>query len=69
MPVESQSWRAQIARQADTKYLDVNLNIAFHKAVGAMLPELPNFHVRQSTGFSSDVATAVAAFTSWSTAP
>jgi hypothetical protein len=33
-----------------------------------MLPELPNFHVRQSTGFSSDVATAVAAFTSWSTA-
>jgi hypothetical protein len=52
----------------NAKYLDLNRQIAFHKAVGAMLPELPNFHVRQSTGFSSDVATAVAAFTSWSTA-
>ena len=55
-------------KQMDSKYLDLNRNIAFHKAVGAMLPELPNFHLRQSTGFSSDVATAVAEFTSWSTA-
>lgn len=57
-----------IVKQLEAKHLDINRNIAFHKAVGAMLPELPNFHVRQSTGFSSDVATAVAAFTSWSTA-
>jgi hypothetical protein len=57
-----------IVKQMDAKYLDLNRNIAFHKAVGKMLPELPNFHVRQSTGFSSDVATAVAEFTSWSTA-
>lgn len=57
-----------IVKQMDAKYLDLNRNIAFHKAVGAMLPELPNFHERQSTGFSSDVATAVAEFTSWSTA-
>jgi hypothetical protein len=59
---------SSIVAKMDAKYLDLNRNIAFHKAVGAMLPELPNFHVRQSTGFSSDVATAVAAFTSWSTA-
>ena len=57
-----------IVEKMDAKYLDLNRNIAFHKAVGLMLPELPNFHVRQSTGFSSEVATAVAAFTSWSTA-
>jgi len=59
---------SNIVKQMEAKHLDINRNIAFHKAVGAMLPELPNFHVRQSTGFSSDVATAVAAFTSWSTA-
>jgi hypothetical protein len=59
---------SNIVKQMDAKHLELNRNITFHKAVGAMLPELPNFHVRQSTGFSSDVATAVAAFTSWSTA-
>jgi hypothetical protein len=59
---------SNIVKQMDAKHLELNRNIAFHEAVGAMLPELPNFHVRQSTGFSSDVATAVAAFTSWSTA-
>lgn len=58
----------KIVKQMEAKHLDINRNIAFHKAVGLMLPELPNFHLRQSTGFSSDVATAVAAFTSWSVA-
>jgi hypothetical protein len=59
---------SSIVEKMDTKYLDLNRQIAFHKAVGAMLPELPNFHIRQSTGFSSDVATAVAEFTRWSAA-
>jgi hypothetical protein len=59
---------SSIVEKTDAKYLDLNRQIAFHKAVGAMLPELSNFHIRQSTGFSSDVATAVAEFTRWSVA-
>jgi hypothetical protein len=57
-----------IVEKMDAKYLDLNRQIAFHKAVGAMLPELPNFYVRPATGFSSHVATAVAEFTRWSAA-
>lgn len=57
---------SSIVEKMDAKYLDLNRQIAFHKAVGAMLPELPNFYVRPQTGFSSDVATAVAEFTRWS---
>ncbi|MGA7136435.1 MAG: hypothetical protein WBZ14_02075 [Terriglobales bacterium] len=57
-----------IVERMDAKYLDLNCQIAFHKAVGAMLPELPNFYVRPAAGFSSDVATAVAEFTRWSAA-
>ncbi len=59
---------SNIVKQMEAKHLDINRNIAFHNAVGLMLAELPNFHLRQSTGFSSGVATALAAFTSWSTA-
>ena len=57
-----------IVEKMDAKYLDLNRQIAFHKAVGVMLPELPNFYVRPATGFSSHVATAVAEFTRWSAA-
>src|SRR5258708_23700469 len=57
---------SSIVEKMDAKYLDLNRQIAFHKAVGAMLPELPNFYVRPTAGFSSDVATAVAEFTRWS---
>lgn len=59
---------SSIVEKTDAKYLDLSRQIAFHKAVGAMLPELPNFHVRQTSGFSSHVATAVAEFTRWSAA-
>jgi hypothetical protein len=59
---------SRIVEKMDAKYLDLNRQIAFHKAVGAMLPELSNFYVRPTAGFSSDVATAVAEFTRWSAA-
>lgn len=59
---------SSIVEKMDAKYLDLNRQIAFHKAVGAMLPELPNFYVRPAAGFSSEVATAVAEFTRWSAA-
>jgi hypothetical protein len=59
---------SSIVEKMDAKYLDLNRQIAFHKAVGAMLPELPNFYVRPTAGFSSEVATAVAEFTRWSAA-
>jgi uncharacterized membrane protein YsdA (DUF1294 family) len=35
---------SSIVEKMNTKYLDLNRQIAFHKAVGAMLPELPNFY-------------------------
>ena len=57
-----------IVEKIDAKYLALNRQIAFHKAVGAMLPELPQFYVRPTSTFSSHVANAVAEFTSWSTA-
>lgn len=57
-----------IVDRMDAKYLDLNRQIAFHKAVGAMLPELPNFYVRPTAAFSSKVATALEEFTRWSAA-
>lgn len=57
-----------IVKKIDAKYLDLNRQIAFHKAVAAMLPELPQFYMRPTSTFSSHVATAVAEFTSWATA-
>jgi hypothetical protein len=50
------------------KYIDLNRQIAFHRAVATMLPELPQFYVRPTNTFSSQVATAVGEFTSWSAA-
>jgi hypothetical protein len=57
-----------VVERLDTKYLDLNRQVAFRKAVAAMLPELPRFYVRPTDVFSSHVATAVGEFTSWSTA-
>jgi hypothetical protein len=57
-----------IVQKLDAKYLDLNRQIAFRKAVAAMLPELPQFYVRPTSAFSSHVATAVGEFTSLATA-
>jgi hypothetical protein len=57
-----------IVQKLDAKYLDLNRQIAFHRAVAAMLPELPQFYMRPTSTFSSQVATSIGDFTSWSTA-
>lgn len=57
-----------VVEKLDTKYLDLNHQVAFRKAVAAMLPELPHFYVRPTNAFSSQVASAVGEFTHWSTA-
>jgi hypothetical protein len=57
-----------VVKRLDTKYLELNRDLAFRKAVAAMLPELPQFYVRPAKTFSSHVANAVGEFTSWSTA-
>jgi hypothetical protein len=57
-----------IVKRMDAKYLDLNRQSAFRRAVAAMLPELPQFYMRPTSTFSSQVATAIGEFTSWSTA-
>lgn len=57
-----------IVEKIDGKYLDLNRRIAFRRAVAGMLPELPQFYLRPTSNFSSQVAIAVGEFTSWSTA-
>jgi hypothetical protein len=57
-----------IVKKMDDKYLDLNKQIAFRKAVAAMLPELPQFYLRPATTFSTSVAAAMGEFTSWATA-
>lgn len=59
---------SHIVERTDAKYLDLNRQIAFRRAVAAMVPELPRFYMRPTTTFSPQVATAIAEFTSWSTA-
>jgi len=59
---------SSIVEKTDAKYLDLNRQLAFHKAVGAMLPELPQFSLRPTSSFSSEVATTVSEFTHWSAA-
>ena len=56
-----------IVEKMDAKYLDLNRQTAFRRAVAAMLPELPRFYMRPTSTFSSQVATAIGEFTSWST--
>ena len=57
-----------IVKKMDEKYLDLNRQIAFRKAVAAMLPELPQCLSRPTSTFSTNVVTALGEFTSWSTA-
>lgn len=59
---------SRIVEKMNAQYLDLNRQIAFRKAVAAMLQELPQFFMRPTTTFSSHVATSVGEFTSWSTA-
>jgi hypothetical protein len=51
-----------------TKMMNLNREMSFHRAVNAMLPELPQFYLRPSETLSPAVAGAIAEFTSWSTA-
>jgi hypothetical protein len=57
-----------IVTKLDAKYLNLNRQMAFHRAVSAMLPELPQFYLRPSRTFSRTVVGAVDEFTQWSTA-
>ena len=59
---------SETVKKIDAKYLDLNREMAFQRAVTAMLPELPQFYMRPTSTFSSQVATAIGEFTSWSTA-
>jgi hypothetical protein len=59
---------AGIVKTLDTKYLNLFRERAFHRAVSAMLPELPDFHLRQTNTFSTQTADAVSEFTHYSTA-
>jgi hypothetical protein len=59
---------SETVKKIDAKYLDLNRQVAFHRAVTAMLPELPQFYMRPTNTFSSQVAAAVGDFTHWSTA-
>lgn len=57
-----------VVERLDATYLDLNRQVAFRKAVAAMLPELPQFYVRPTNTFSSQVASAIGEFTHWSSA-
>jgi hypothetical protein len=57
-----------IVKTLDTKYLNLFRERAFHRAVSAMLPELPDFHLRQTNAFSTRTADAVSEFTHYSAA-
>jgi hypothetical protein len=49
-------------------YLEVGREVAFRKAVGLILPELPGFTLRSNATFSPQVAASIGEFGSWSTA-
>jgi hypothetical protein len=52
--------------EIDKKYINLFRERAFHKAVSALLPELPNFHLRPRDTFSTQTADAISEFTQWS---
>jgi hypothetical protein len=58
---------SDIVKKMDAKYLNLNRQVAFQKAVSAMIPELPRFYLRPTDTFSPQVAAALAEFTHWST--
>jgi hypothetical protein len=57
-----------IVKTLDTKYLNLFRERSFHRAVSAMLPELPDFHLRKTNTFSTQTADAISEFTHWSAA-
>ncbi len=59
---------SDIVKKTDDKYLDLNRQVAFHRAVAAMLPELPQFYMRPTSTLSPRVAAAIGDFTHWSAA-
>jgi hypothetical protein len=59
---------AGVVTTLNTKYLNIFRERAFHKAVSAMLPELPDFYLRRKNAFSTQTADAVSEFTSYSVA-
>jgi hypothetical protein len=59
---------SDVVKKMDAKYLNLNREVAFQKAVTAMLPELPRFYLRPTDTFSPQVAAALAEFTHWSIA-
>jgi hypothetical protein len=59
---------AGIVKTLDTKYLNLFRERVFHRAVSAMLPELPDFHLRKTNTFSTQTADAVSEFTHYSAA-
>jgi hypothetical protein len=59
---------AGIVKTLDTKYLNLFRERAFHRAVSAMLPELPDFHLRKTNAFSTQTADALSEFTHYSAA-
>src|SRR5579859_252957 len=59
---------SETVKKMDAKYLDLNRQMAFQRAVTAMLPELPQFYLRPTSTFSPHVAAALGEFTSWSAA-
>lgn len=59
---------SKIVKTLDTRYLNLFRQRAFHKAVSAMLPELPDFSLRPMKTFSTRTADAISEFTHWSAA-
>ena len=59
---------SETVQNLDAKYLDLNRQMAFQRAVTAMLPELPEFYMRPTRTLSPQVAAAIGDFTHWLTA-
>jgi hypothetical protein len=59
---------SEIVKTLDTKYLDLFRQRSFHRAVSAVLPELPDFYLRPTNTFSTQTADAISEFTHWSAA-
>jgi hypothetical protein len=57
-----------IINEINAKYLNLNRDMAFERAVTAMLPELPDFYMRPTRTLSPQVAAALGDYTHWATA-
>lgn len=59
---------SDIVDKMDAKYLDLNRQIAFRRAVAMMVPELPQFYMRPASTLSPQLAAAIGEFGSWAAA-